>query len=468
MSKKWNLQDIQPIDRTNNQSRRIPTERPNPSTRTTNTPREVRSPAPARPRPPQHNEQSDEENDFRTLPTIESSPKERGSGRGKRYMLIALAIFVVSMFGAFSIGNLTGGAEITIYPKVRGVNVNADFTAFKENTAGELSYEILTLEATGERQVTATGQEEVSIQTVGELDIFKTTAGSERLIKNTRFATADGKVFRIQESVVIPGATEGADGTLTPGVVRAEVFADEAGEEYNIPAKTRLTVPGFEESNLTELFNSIYAENPSAFTGGFDGPRFIIDEEELASAKASLQAELRESLNAKVASERPADYTVFLDSSAITYSSLPATEQGNSLVTIREQATLRIPLFNNDDFASFIAKETVIGYEEDESVRIDNISDISFSYTDPATRDANIADLESLTFKIVGQPVLVWTFEEAALKEALVGKEKTALPLALGQYSQESRSSLKIRPFWKSTFPDDIEKISITEVLEQE
>jgi hypothetical protein len=464
MSKKWNLQDIQPIERTAS-SRRAPTERMAP--RPITNPREARPPAPpTRMHPPRHEEDRSDD-DFNTLPTVEATDQPSGS-KGKRYMLIALGIFIFSILGAYSVGTLTGGAEITIFPKVRSMNVNAEFTAYKENKAGELSYEILTLEATGERQVTATGQEEVSIQTVGEIDIFKTTPGSERLIKNTRFATSDGKVFRIQESVVIPGAKEGSDGTMTPGVVRAQVFADEAGEEYNIPAKTRLSVPGFKENNLNELYNAVYAENPSQFTGGFNGPRFIIDEAELATAKASLQSELRESLNAKVASERPADYTVFLDSSAITYTSLPPTQQGDSLVTIKEQATLRIPLFNNEDFASFIAKETIVGYETTEKVRIDNINDMTFSYSDPATKDVNIADQESLTFKIVGQPVIVWTYEEQALKEALVGKEKTALPLALGQYSQESRSSLKIRPFWKSTFPDSVDKISITEVLSEE
>ncbi len=463
MSKKWNLQDIQPIERTSN--RRTSAERPAP--RPLNTPREVRPPAPPKPRPPQHDDNA-EEIDFDTLPTIEPSRKLERSGRGKRYMLMAMGIFVLSLVGAFSIGNLTGGAEITIYPKVRSMNVNSEFTAYKENRAGELSYEVLTVEATGERQLTATGQEEVSIQTVGNINIYKTTPGSERLIKNTRFATADGKVFRIQESVVVPGATEGSDGALTPGMVQAEVFADEAGEEYNIGAKTRLSVPGFQESNLTELYNAVYAENPSAFTGGFEGPRFIIDEAELASAKASLQSELAQSLNAKVASERPADYTVFLDSTTITYNSLPPTQQDGSMVTIKEQATMRVPLFKNEDFASFIAKAIIVGYEESEKVRIDNINDIAFSYIDPATKSADIAGLESITFKIVGQPVIVWTYEEEALKEALAGKEKTALPLALSQYSQESRSSVKIRPFWKNSFPEEVEKISITEVLTED
>jgi hypothetical protein len=457
MSKKWNLQDIRPVDQT-------VTNRNQSSQSQSNRPHRVRpSVTPARVHQPNTNDHKSED-EFDTLPTTEVPKKENKS---KRYLLLALAIFILSLIGAFSVGTLTGGAEITIYPKVRTMNVNAEFAAYKERRAGELSYEILTLEATGERQVTATGQEEVSIQTVGEIDIYKTTAGSERLIKNTRFETPDGKIFRIQESVVIPGATTGTNGVLTPGVIRAQVFADAAGEAYNITAKTRLTVPGFRENNLTELYNAIYAENPNTFTGGYSGPRYIIDENELATARQSLQQELYTTLTTKIASERPANYTVFDQSATITYSSLPPTQQGDSLVTIKEQATLRIPLFNNEDLASFIAKETIVGYETNEKVRVDNINDINFSYLDENTKNANITELDSLNFKIIGQPVIVWTYEEEALKEALVGKEKTALPLALSQYSQDSRSSLKIRPFWKSTFPDSKDKITITEVLTQ-
>lgn len=466
MSKKWNLQDIRPIERStpHTLSRPVQTNRPR-SLSSTNTEYERGTQANTYKHSAKHTHTSDTADEtFDSLPAIEVVDNQKKS---RRFLYVAIALFFMSIIGAYSFGTLTAGAEITIYPKVRSINVNAEFTAYKEKRAGELSYEVLTLEATGERQVKATGQEEVSVQTTGEIEIYKTTPGTERLIKNTRFATSDGKIFRIQESVVVPGAIKMADGTTKPGVIRAQVFADEAGETYNIPAKTKLTVPGFKENNFAELYNAIYAENPIAFTGGYKGPRFIINDDELATAKQSLQLELRDTLRAKLATERPANYTVFDDSMAITYNSLPPAQYGDSLVTIKEQATLQIPLFNRDDFASFIAKETIVGYDINEKVKINNINDLTFAYTDPAIANTNIANLESLPFKITGLPVIVWTYEEDALKAALAGKEKTALPLALGQYSQESRSTLKIRPFWKTTFPDDVKKITVTEVLEQ-
>lgn len=464
MLKKWTLQDIRPTQNSNS-ARVEPRRQMNPALVTPLRPSTTRRPV----RELRHKETTDSKeninSDFDTLPNIEIIDKQR---KGKRYVYIASVIFIASLAVAFGIGNLTAGAEITIYPKVRSMNINSEFTAYKERQAGELSYEILTLEATGERQLTATGQEEVSIQTEGELTIFKTTPGTERLIKNTRFETPDGLIFRIQESVTVPGATKNSDGQLTPGSITAKVFADQAGVEYNIQSNTKLTIPGFKESNLTELFNTMYATNQNAFGGGFDGLRSIMNAEELATAQSSLRQELLTTLEAKIVSERPADYIAFQDSSSVIYTSLPQTQQGDSKVTIKEQATLIVPLFASKDFASFVAKETIAGYESSESVRIDNSTTLNFQYTDPAIRGTNITDFESLQFKIVGQPVIVWTYEEKKLKEALVGKEKTTLPLALSQYSKDSRSSVKIRPFWKKSFPENVDKITIIEVLKTE
>ncbi len=398
--------------------------------------------------------------------TVERIPVINGKNRTRQHIIIASILFVaITGLGLF-ISHLTGGATVTVYPKVRELNVNAAFTAFKEQRAGELSYEILTLEATSERQVEASGQEEVKVQATGEIEITKTTPGAERLIKNTRFKTTDGLIFRIEESVVVPGAVT-VDGTSQPGTIRAKVFADEAGDKYNLPANTTMRVPGFEEGGFTDLYNAITAKNPEAFTNGFAGPKFIINDGALATARQSLQAELRDTLLARIESERPAGYTSFPGSVAIVYSQLPAVQYGETLVTIKEQAVLQMPLFKADDFASFIAKETIVGYDED-PVRIDNLENLTFAYSSATTSQTTLADLESLEFKIIGVPTIVWTYDEGKMKLDLAGKQKTAIPQIMSSYTGIARSEVKVRPVWKRSMPDDFTDIEIIESLEKE
>lgn len=442
MTQKWNLQDIRPVE---------PRQRRRSST--------VKHSDPSG-----QSDVIDTKNgsEFEVLPSISIND---GKKKSPRQLFVAIFIFVAVVGTGIGVSALTAGAVITLYPKVRDINVNAEFTALNTKKTDSLSYEIMTIDATGERQVTATGQEQVKSQATGEIEITKSTPGTERLIKNTRFATTDGLVFRIQESVVIPGAVKNETGEMVPGTVRAQVFADEAGENYNLPANTILSVPGFKEDDYTELYDSIKASNLMAFTDGFDGPKFIIDENELATAKQSLQMELRDTLVARVVSEKPANFTSFDSSIVITYTDLPSAQYGDTLVTIREQATLQIPLFKNADFASFIAKETIVGYDANESVRIDNLDTLTFLYSTASTSQTNLANIDSFTFKISGIPKIVWTVDQERMKVDLIGMEKTAFPGILGKYSGITKGEVKVRPFWKRSFPDKLDQIKIVEVL---
>ena len=445
MTQKWNLQDIRPIE-------------PRTSRRSVETINNLS--------PKQRNlKNASADQGNSDLEILGNVAIIDGAKKSRWQLLIAIFIFITVVGIGFGISFLTSGAEITLYPKVRDINVNAEFTAYNSKKDDALSYEIMTLDATGERQVTATGQEQVKTQATGEIEIIKSTPGTERLIKNTRFESSNGLIFRIQESVIVPGALKNKNGETVPGTTRAQVFADVAGENYNLPAKNNFTIPGFKEGGNTELYNAIKATNPTAFSGGFDGPRFIIAENELSTAKQSLQMELRDTLIAKIASEKPANFTTFSDAIAITYTDLPSVKSGDTLVTIREQATLQIPLFKNEEFASFIAKETITGYDVKEPVRINNLDELTFAYSSASTSQVNLANLESLTFKITGVPRIVWTIDQEKMKVDLLGMEKTAFTGILGKYTGITKGEVKVRPVWKRSFPDKLGQIKIVEVL---
>ena len=470
MTQKWNLQDIRPAQpRQHRRPTESDTAHPNMNegrlVRPQSQPHSV-EPNFAHPnhkhtlndeRVDESRDQEDEEEDG-VIPVVNGTKKNRNN----LYIGITLAVLV--LISGLGISALTGGADITIYPKVRELNVNAEFTAYSEKKPGELSYEILTLEDTKESQVKATGKETVTKQATGEIEISKSTPGAERLIKNTRFATTDGLVFRIQESVVVPGAVKGTDGVSKPGVIRAQVFADVAGDKHNLSMGTALMVPGFKEGGYTDLYNAISAKSTAAFIDGFDGPKFIINDTELSTARQALQLELRNTLLAKIKAEAPADFTNFESAIAITYNQLAPTQYGDDLVTIKEQAILQIPLFKKDEFAEFIAKETIVGYEN-EPVRIDNLENLTFSYTDATTSQSNIANEQQLTFKIAGVPKIVWTFDGEKMKTELLGKEKTAFEVVLDNYTGIDKGEVEIRPFWKRSFPTKLADIEIKEEL---
>lgn len=437
MNQKWNLQDIRPAEP---RKRRVLQDGPPPSPTTP-------IGEPVRPEPQMEREQ------------IPSIIIEDGTKKGNKRVLFSVVLFVVLVGGALLLSALLGKTVLTVYPQHREPNINSEFTAYPDKRQDALTYEVMTLDATNESQVKASGQVTVETQATGKIEIIKTTPGTERVIKNTRFRAPDGKIFRIKESVVIPGSVNNV-----PGTIQAEVFADQAGEEYNLPIGTRFNVPGFEESGLGDLYNAIYAENKAAFTGGFKGPQFQIDETELGTARQALQVKLRDDLLARVDQEKPNGFLTFPGAVAITYNQLPAIEYGNDLVTIKEQAVLQIPIFKASDLGTYLAKEAVATYSGG-TVRIDDPKALTFEYQAASTSASVIANEPSLTFFLKGKPKLIWEYDAEKLKKDLAGLPKTSLSNAIAGNQSIESAKVSITPFWKRSFPEDATKIVIVEEL---
>jgi hypothetical protein len=449
MSQKWNLQDIRPAD----PKRRRPSQNSSSSTDTSTNLNLANRPV-------------NPTSEVRNSDPVDTLIITDGNKKSRKNTVVLALVLILFIGGIFGVSFFVTKTTLTIYPEVNTPVVNAQFVAYPERREGELSYEIMSLSDNGEIQVTATGQETVTEQAKGFIEIIKTTPGTERLIKNTRFRSPDGKIFKIQESVVVPGAIKGPTGTLVPGTIRTAVFADQSGEEYNLTAETKFDVPGFKDSNLTELYNAIYAVNREPFTGGFNGPRFIIDEQELAKKQQELQITLRDKLLAKLSTENPADFIAFPGAVAITYNSLPAVQHDGNLVIIREEAVLQIPLFKHDELAGYIAEETIPTYER-EPVRMTNAKDLIFAYTIATTSSSNIANAAALEFTLLGKPEIVHNFDANQLRTDLAGKPLTAITTVLTGHTGIEKAEISGKPFWRRTFPENVKEIEIIEVLEQ-
>jgi hypothetical protein len=434
MTQKWNLQDIRPAQP---RKRRITTE-------------DVVEVAPKPTQLPR--EEAEEEMSIKIVD---------GNKKKSKSLVYAVGIFILIVGGGLLASALMGGAEVTVFPRHREPNVNATFEAMRTPQPEELAFEIMTLEAEGERQVTASGEEMVSTQALGTIFIYNEQQPDPiRLVTNTRFEAPGGLIFKVKDPAIVPGYTTDASGKKIPGVTTAEVYADAVGEQYNI-GPSRFTIPGFKGE---PEYNTIYAESTSAFTGGFSGMKFIIDPAELEVAQQALRTELRNSLLTRIAAEKPAGFVLFPDAVTFTYESLPSVAYGDNLATIKEKVLLRIPLFKEDEFAKFLAVATIPGYEGN-PVRIDNYDTFTFAYTNATTSSSDISNETSISFNLTGKPQIIWTFDAEKLKADLVNANKTALTTVLGGYPAIEKANAVIRPFWKTKFPTKIDEIEVKEEI---
>ena len=438
MSQKWNLQDIRPAE-----------------------PRRRRTSQALPDRQPQQPQ------DTATHSSNDEGIVIRDNRKKNRQLLVWLvATVTVIVVGIVTLGLLLQGADVSVFPRTEQRTLNATITAYPEPRPGELSYEIITLTAESERQVSATGQEEAEERASGMIEIINTNQQPQQLVANTRFRSPDGLIYRIAEGVTVPGAMQDGDGTI-PGSITVTVTADEPGPEYNISDSVRFDIPGFAEAGLSDLFERVYAENRDQITGGFLGTRFAIDEDERRTARQALQLELRNQLLERVDTERPAEFVLYQDSVTFTYEELPAVEYGSDLVTIKESATLLAPLFDHHQLARYLAEQTVVGYSG-EPVRVDNLTDMSFSYQNgTSAQTPDLRQATSLTFNLTGRPLFVWTFDEDDFIEQLSGLPRGSLENLLEAFPGIRRAEARIQPFWQQSFPSDPETISIREVIEE-
>ena len=148
--------------------------------------------------------------------------------------LLAAAVVV-----AISIGALFyfSSAKVEVTPNTVSAAVQGSFTA--NQSVGTLPYEIITAQKIASQSVKGSGTKAVNSFASGTITIYNTQSKAQKLITNTRFATTAGLIFRIRSAVTIPAGT-----TAKPGGVTATVYADKAGDSYNVGA-TSFTIPGF-------------------------------------------------------------------------------------------------------------------------------------------------------------------------------------------------------------------------------
>lgn len=376
-----------------------------------------------------------------------AAPRRR---RSRRWLWITLGVVAVSILGGLLFSTVFAGARVVVYPRTASIGTPVSLTALPNAQSG-LGYITMTISRSSTTTVPASGTQKVSRAASGIITIHNSySVSSQRLITNTRFEAPDGKIYRVHESVVVPGATKKADGTLLPGTISTSVFADSPGAEYNRTA-TRFTIPGFKGDPRYDAF---YAET-QAISGGFVGTEPAVASADLARAQTELEQGLRALVEANVSSQLPEGFVQVGGTLAITFNNITQSAGAGNTATLAQTATGITAILRLTDLAQAVAQKQIANYGGE-----------AVGFADPAA-----LSITSSTTKPVGQLELVlsgpitiqWQFDPAAIKSALVGKPKSSFEAIIGSFKPAIASAeAKASPFWQGNFPGDAEKISVT------
>lgn len=397
------------------------------------------------------------ESDSTSQPLMRPQPPFGTIGRSKsisKWWWIgggAVALLLVIII----VGSIFSGAKVTITPRQTAVNLDTTFTAHANPVPGDVGFEIVTLSKDASRTVQATGSEQINRPASGTIVIFNDYSNeSQRLIVNTRFQTPEGLVYRIQESVTVPG--KAADGT--PGSIEAKVFADETGERHNI-GLSDFTIPGFKEGGDLERFEKFYARSKTPMTGGFAGTVPVANEADTEAAIAALEATLTEALVAESGKALPEGFVIIPDSASYSFETLPNKEGQNGSVVISVRGESRLFAINTLDVARDAATSRIQGYTG-EPVAFDDPTKLSFAFAD--TETPHDPGATSVSIRVTGLATLIWTFDTNELAERLVGVSRGDTQEIFRDYPGIERADVVVRPFWKRSLPDTIKDITIT------
>lgn len=356
--------------------------------------------------------------------------------------------------------NFFSGATITLIAKASTTPLDQQFTAIHKDKAGEtLAYSVISTTTSETIEVPATGTKTVTTKAVGKIIIYNEQATAQRLIKNTRFQSTAGKIYRINESITVPKAVT-KSGKTTIGSLEITIYADEAGAEYNSPA-TDFSVPGLKNTPQAKM---VYARSKGIIAGGASGTTKSVSDQDLKKANDDLRIALETKLRNKAHAELSGfagrliayDQGIVVDLKDSLLSSEKATSDDKAVVT--ETGTIFMLVFERSSLTNVIARAVVPSYGG-EDVALVNLENLTFGVAD-LTVDV-LTNKLPIDFSLKGTPELKWLIDQDAVRTDLLGLLKSDFNSKMAAYPTIERAKASVRPFWKQRFPTDPKAISI-------
>lgn len=385
-----------------------------------------------------------------------AQPRERMATprkRGRSFLLWGIAcLAVVALVGAgilaFRNTTVTVTPRVTAISFTPGASITAVRTEGTDMTEGVLSYSTQTITVEDTATVKSSGTEHAEEKASGQITVYNAYAATPvKLLKNTRFETPQGLVFRAPAAVVVPGKT-----SRGPGSVTITVIADQVGEAYNVGPTAKFTLPGLKGS---KEYEGVYASSAVAMTGGFSGDRASIAPADLQATESDLRTRLQKAMQEKVATLTNDSSFVVADVSRVEYSQGVQTPGEKGLVTIREKATLDVAVFPSHAFATATARAAGIDVGDAQTIFAAN-PDFLATPNGKTTATSSV-----LTLSIAGSGRIHWGVDGNALAAALAGKDKAAFQTIIKNFLGIDKATANVMPPWASKFPADASKITV-------
>lgn len=388
-----------------------------------------------------------------------TNPKQKGV-RVIMTVVVSILIFTVPVF---VVQAFFARATIQVWPQITKLHVEEYMSAQIGFDKVNLKKKIVRARVFEEEVqqtllFSSTGTRFKETKARGIIRIYnENSTQPQDLVANTRFISEDGKLFRLESAVSIPGGTK--DGRkLIPGTVDVQVVAAESGPEYNI-GTSKFSLPGLVGS---AAYTKIFGESLSPMTGGASREVAIVTEEDISNAADQLDEALKTQAMKSLLEKVPPQFQILQDSLTST------NVEDNSLV----KSGVELDQFNYTGRV----KVSMIGFDRADADLL--VQRILSDYVS-ADQDINQETLRVI-YKISQEgggrgviPIVVQVeidryekVDKAALSRFVRGAADSQFPQLMKEYPFLAKAQASLWPFWISRIPKDEGRISLEILLE--
>lgn len=275
-------------------------------------------------------------------------------------------------------------------------------------------------------------------------------------VANTRFESADGKIYRIDGKITVPGAKIIA-GRIEPNSIEAAVFADKAGEEYNI-GLAQFTVPGLKN---TPKYKGFYAKSKTEMKGGFSGTAKIAAKEDFDALSKKILSRLEKIFEEKIRKNIPASFLKPLSAKKMTVVKEifePQIGEPGELARLEiESELIAFGVLKKELEDSLVVSS--FGKEFKNKIKVSNPDQLSIT-----ARNINFEKGE-FDLLIKGKARFVWQIDQNKLKDELINREGKKIEEVFAFHPEIKEAKVFFRPgFWR-ILPKTPKRIIIEETV---
>ncbi len=382
----------------------------------------------------------------------------RRSKKRKFFFICALIGFILIIGGGVWVVNrFFGTANILIHFKKTPWAYEHSFLADTsvESTSSSAGYvlpgQLFSEEQNFVNTARASGVKSVSDRATGVITIYNAySSAPQQLVASTRFETPDGKIFRLSQSALVPGAKI-QDGKIIPSSIEAAIVADAPGSAYNLGPIPRLTVSGFKGS---PKYSGFYGEITKPTKGGLIGQKAVPTAGDIQEAKDKTTGILKTSLEFKLNNDIASDFKQF-DSArdfSITKLSVNENTDENGNFSVLSDAKVSTIGFREADIRGILKSTAIAG---DTTLTLQNLN------IDYRVIKADIAG-GKLSFFASASGTVTTDFSPEDFRLQLAGHTIEEARFAISKLPGLSDAKISVWPMWLRRVPSNTSRIKIS------